>query len=146
MSKFFQTFFPQILDDPRDVDIYISAIHDIFGSMACDHLDQLRSLSSPSGQLVHREECTLCFDGQVMSITNPATPLDNSDLIKDFPTGIDVCLTCFNGGCRNAERRHIFLHFEKYNHPFTLNVKRKLKSNAVHVCNLFSISPNAFLI
>ncbi|KAF5346463.1 hypothetical protein D9756_010077 [Leucocoprinus leucothites] len=83
--------------------------------MACAHLDQLRSIRPPSGQLVHREECTLCFDGQ------------------DSPTGVDVCLTCFNGGCLDPERRHSVLHFEKAHHPFTLNVKRKLKPNAQRV-------------
>ncbi len=36
--------------------------------MSCEHLDQLRSLRPPSGQLVHREQCTLCFDGQVLGL------------------------------------------------------------------------------
>ncbi|KXN86253.1 Ubiquitin carboxyl-terminal hydrolase 14 [Leucoagaricus sp. SymC.cos] len=83
--------------------------------MACAHLDQLRNIKPPSVQLVHREECTLCFDGQ------------------DSPTGVDVCLICFNGGCLDPKGKHSILHFLKFHHPFTLNVKRKLKSNAQRV-------------
>ncbi|KAG9007392.1 hypothetical protein FRB94_014419 [Tulasnella sp. JGI-2019a] len=76
----------------------------------CPHLHLLASLS-PAKQhhSVHREECTQCFDNQ------------------DLPTGVDVCLTCFNGGCLSDERHHARTHFEKSGHPFVLNVKRKSK-------------------
>ncbi|TFK33774.1 ubiquitinyl hydrolase [Crucibulum laeve] len=81
--------------------------------MTCPHLDQLTRLQTPRlSQSVHREECTQCFDNQ------------------DSPLGIDVCLTCFNGGCLDAERHHARTHFQKTGHQFTLNVKRKLKPSA----------------
>ncbi|EPQ61322.1 ubiquitinyl hydrolase [Gloeophyllum trabeum ATCC 11539] len=76
-------------------------------------LDEISRLQPPKlSQSVHREECTQCFDNQ------------------DHPLGIDVCLTCFNGGCLGNERHHARTHFEKTGHPFTLNVKRKLKPSA----------------
>ncbi|KAF9445641.1 ubiquitinyl hydrolase [Macrolepiota fuliginosa MF-IS2] len=83
--------------------------------MSCIHLDQVRSIRPPTVQSVHREECTLCFDGQ------------------DSPTGVDVCLICFNGGCLDSTRQHAKLHFDKTQHGFTLNVKRKLKPNAQRI-------------
>ncbi|KAL7413187.1 ubiquitin carboxyl-terminal hydrolase 14 [Mrakia frigida] len=58
---------------------------------------------------VHREECTLCFDDQ------------------DQPEGVDVCLTCFNGGCPSQERHHARSHFEKSGHPMVVNVRRVKK-------------------
>ncbi|PBK81751.1 ubiquitinyl hydrolase [Armillaria gallica] len=80
---------------------------------SCSHLDQLSRLQLPRlSQSVHREECTQCFDSQ------------------DDSQGIEVCLTCFNGGCLDPERRHALLHVSKHGHPFTLNVKRKLKPSA----------------
>ncbi|THU93425.1 ubiquitinyl hydrolase [Dendrothele bispora CBS 962.96] len=79
----------------------------------CSHLAQLQSLQPPRlSQLVHRQECTQCFDNQ------------------DSPQGIDVCLTCFNGGCLDLERHHAATHVKKSGHTFTLNVKRKLKPSA----------------
>ncbi|KAG7441398.1 ubiquitinyl hydrolase [Guyanagaster necrorhizus] len=80
---------------------------------SCSHLDQLARLQPPRlSQFVHREECTQCFDSQ------------------DDSQGIEVCLTCFNGGCLDPERRHALLHVSKLGHPFTLNVKRNLKPSA----------------
>ena len=73
---------------------------------------QLADMPNPRlSQSVHREECTQCFDNQ------------------DLPLGVDVCLSCFNGGCINDDpsRQHAHLHHEKLGHPFSLNVKRKLK-------------------
>ncbi|KII83872.1 hypothetical protein PLICRDRAFT_46628 [Plicaturopsis crispa FD-325 SS-3] len=76
----------------------------------CSHLAELAQLQAPRlSQSVHREECTQCFDNQ------------------DLPSGIDVCLTCFNGGCLSDERHHAGTHAQRAGHPFTLNVKRKLK-------------------
>ncbi|KAF8995923.1 hypothetical protein BDQ17DRAFT_1365068 [Cyathus striatus] len=78
----------------------------------CTHLDQLARLHPPRiSQSVHREECTQCFDNQ------------------DNPPGVDVCLTCFNGGCLDSNRHHAKTHVQKSGHVFTLNVKRKPKSN-----------------
>ncbi|KAF7363760.1 Ubiquitin carboxyl-terminal hydrolase [Mycena sanguinolenta] len=77
--------------------------------MTCTHLADLQRLSSPKlSQSVHREECTQCFDNQ------------------DGPQGIEVCLSCFNGGC-TGERHHMRTHLQRSGHRFTLNVKRKPK-------------------
>ncbi|KAF9460620.1 ubiquitin carboxyl-terminal hydrolase 14 [Collybia nuda] len=77
----------------------------------CSHLGDLARLQPPKlSQSVHREECTQCFDGQ------------------DTAGGVEVCLSCFNGGC--AGPGHARLHVEKMRHGFTLNVKRKLKPSA----------------
>ncbi|KAL7421331.1 ubiquitin C-terminal hydrolase Ubp14 [Cryptotrichosporon argae] len=79
--------------------------------MSCTHLDELApTLRPPSAsQQVHREECTLCFDGQ------------------DDPEGVFVCLQCFNGGCLAEGRRHAYLHYEKKQHPLGVVVKRTRK-------------------
>ncbi|KAJ7481259.1 hypothetical protein B0H11DRAFT_2024866 [Mycena galericulata] len=80
--------------------------------MSCAHLVDLSRLQSPKlSQSVHREECTQCFDNQ------------------DGPQGIEVCLSCFNGGCA-GERHHMRNHIQKSGHRFTLNVKRKPKPSS----------------
>ncbi|KAF8327578.1 ubiquitin carboxyl-terminal hydrolase 14 [Cantharellus anzutake] len=67
-------------------------------------------LSSPRlSQAVHREECTQCFDSQ------------------DGQGGVDVCLTCFNGGCVDQKRRHATIHAKKFGHPLSLNIQRHAK-------------------
>ncbi|KAK7038023.1 ubiquitin carboxyl-terminal hydrolase [Favolaschia claudopus] len=77
--------------------------------MACPHLADLQRLSPPRlSQSVHREECTQCFDNQ------------------DGAQGVEVCLSCFNGGC-NGDRNHMRTHLQKSGHRFTLNVRRKPK-------------------
>ncbi|RKP10740.1 hypothetical protein THASP1DRAFT_34034 [Thamnocephalis sphaerospora] len=58
---------------------------------------------------VHREECTQCFDTQ------------------DAEHGLNVCLSCFNGGCTDAERCHGQLHATTRGHPLALNVRRLRK-------------------
>lgn len=84
--------------------------------MACGHIGDIARLQPPKlSQSVHREECTQCFDNQ------------------DSPLGIDVCLTCFNGGCLDKERHHARSHVAKARHSFTVNVKRKLKPSANRV-------------
>ncbi|KAI0653789.1 ubiquitinyl hydrolase [Cubamyces menziesii] len=81
--------------------------------MSCTHIGDIARLQSPRlSQSVHREECTQCFDNQ------------------DSPLGIDVCLTCFNGGCLDKDRHHARSHAAKTGHAFTLNVKRKLRPSA----------------
>ncbi|KAK1922543.1 hypothetical protein DB88DRAFT_358983 [Papiliotrema laurentii] len=79
--------------------------------MSCSHIDTLAaSLQPPKvSQQVHREECTLCFDGQ------------------DDPEGVLVCLQCFNGGCFGEGRRHAFLHYEKTGHALGVVIKRTRK-------------------
>ncbi|KAH9970100.1 hypothetical protein BGW80DRAFT_1333302 [Lactifluus volemus] len=44
---------------------------------------------------------------------------------SDDPLGVDVCLTCFNGGCLSTERNHAYTHYKKTGHAFSLNVKRR---------------------
>ncbi|OSD05569.1 ubiquitin carboxyl-terminal hydrolase 14 [Trametes coccinea BRFM310] len=81
--------------------------------MSCSHITDIARLQPPRlSQSVHREECTQCFDNQ------------------DSPLGIDVCLTCFNGGCLDKDRHHARTHVAKTGHTFTLNVKRKLRPSA----------------
>ncbi|KAF2195428.1 hypothetical protein K469DRAFT_681743 [Zopfia rhizophila CBS 207.26] len=46
--------------------------------------------------------------------------------LLDDPTGLDVCLYCFNGGC-TSERNHSLLHVSSTNHPLVLNIKRTRK-------------------
>ncbi|KAI0292227.1 ubiquitinyl hydrolase [Multifurca ochricompacta] len=71
-------------------------------------IDELTNRKPPTlSQSVHREECTQCFDTQ------------------DDPLGIDVCLTCFNGGCLSQERHHAHTHYKKTGHSLALNVKRR---------------------
>ncbi|KAL8764658.1 MAG: hypothetical protein Q9209_007946 [Squamulea sp. 1 TL-2023] len=59
-------------------------------------------------QSVYREDCTQCFDS------------------IDDPTGLNVCLYCFNGGCC-ADRNHAKIHYESSRHPVVLNIKRTRK-------------------
>lgn len=59
-------------------------------------------------QSVYREDCTQCFDS------------------IDDPTGLDVCLYCFNGGC-TSDRNHALLHVSATTHPLVLNIKRTRK-------------------
>ncbi|KAI0344363.1 ubiquitinyl hydrolase [Trametopsis cervina] len=81
--------------------------------MSCPHVGELTKLDPPRlSQQVHREECTQCFDNQ------------------DQPFGVDVCLSCFTGGCLDRDRSHMKLHVAKTGHFFTLNVKRKAKPSA----------------
>ena len=72
--------------------------------MECAHLSRISTLSLPKlSQQVHREECTQCFDSQ------------------DLPTGVDLCLSCFNGACPQL---HAQIHVHKTDHSFTLNIRR----------------------
>ncbi|PHH92758.1 hypothetical protein CDD83_5382 [Cordyceps sp. RAO-2017] len=79
--------------------------------MPCPHFDSLGAgLSPPTpAQAVYREDCTQCFDS------------------IDDPSGLDVCLQCFNGGCV-GERRHSKLHSSAWNHPLALNIRRTRKA------------------
>ncbi|PFH58894.1 hypothetical protein XA68_13079 [Ophiocordyceps unilateralis] len=78
--------------------------------MTCPHLDALGAeLSPPSAsQSVYREDCTQCFDS------------------IDEPSGLDVCLQCFNGACAGA-RLHNGLHASLWKHPLALNIRRTRK-------------------
>jgi ubiquitin carboxyl-terminal hydrolase 5/13 len=56
-------------------------------------------------QSVYREDCTQCFDS------------------IDSPSGLNVCLSCFNGGCA-GESNHGLLHYQSNSHPLALNIRR----------------------
>ncbi|ORE19494.1 ubiquitinyl hydrolase [Rhizopus microsporus] len=74
--------------------------------MTCSHI-QNAPLNLPTAYTqVHKEECTQCFDDQ------------------DGPNGIDVCLTCFNGGCVSEERHHALTHHQLSGHPLAVNIRR----------------------
>ncbi|KAL8703553.1 MAG: hypothetical protein Q9201_003257 [Fulgogasparrea decipioides] len=76
--------------------------------MACKHVDSAELQVPTALQSVYREDCTQCFDS------------------IDDPTGLNVCLYCFSGGCC-AERDHAKLHYRSSKHPLVLNIKRSRK-------------------
>ncbi|KAL6710540.1 ubiquitin C-terminal hydrolase Ubp14 [Coniothyrium glycines] len=76
--------------------------------MACTHVNAPELRPPGPAQSVYREDCTQCFDS------------------IDDPTGLDVCLYCFNGGC-TSDRNHSLLHVSSTNHPLVLNIKRTRK-------------------
>ena len=75
--------------------------------MACPHVTSSLAPPRPT-QSVYREDCTLCFDS------------------IDSPSGLDVCLHCFNGGCA-GERHHSAQHAQSAQHPLAVNIKRTRK-------------------
>ncbi|KAG0636560.1 hypothetical protein HOY80DRAFT_350881 [Tuber brumale] len=79
--------------------------------MNCQHVSASRLTPPRASQAVHREDCTQCFDG------------------IDDPEGLNVCLSCFNGGCA-GERNHALLHHKLSQHPLTLNIRRTKKPRA----------------
>lgn len=76
--------------------------------MACTHVNAPELRPPGPNQSVYREDCTQCFDS------------------IDDPSGLDVCLYCFNGGC-TSERNHSLLHVSSSSHPLVLNIKRTRK-------------------
>ncbi|KAL8968619.1 MAG: hypothetical protein Q9183_002377 [Haloplaca sp. 2 TL-2023] len=76
--------------------------------MACKHVDSADLRAPTPAQSVYREDCTLCFDS------------------IDDPKGLNVCLSCFNGGCC-SDRDHARLHHESSQHPLAVNIKRTRK-------------------
>jgi uncharacterized UBP type Zn finger protein len=54
-------------------------------------------------------------------------------MLKDRPEGIDVCLSCFNGGCVDDTRHHAPTHAQRSGHAFVVNVKRKLRPSTNRV-------------
>ncbi|KHJ34697.1 putative ubiquitin carboxyl-terminal hydrolase [Erysiphe necator] len=73
--------------------------------MSCIHVETLALRPPSDAQAVYREDCTQCFDS------------------IDDPDGLDVCLSCFNGGC-SGERNHAVLHAISKDHPLVLNIRR----------------------
>ncbi|KAI5458915.1 hypothetical protein BGZ63DRAFT_426230 [Mariannaea sp. PMI_226] len=76
--------------------------------MACPHLETIGLTPPTPFQSVYREDCTQCFDS------------------IDDPSGLDVCLQCFNGGCA-GDRLHNKLHHVLQGHPLALNIRRTRK-------------------
>ena len=76
--------------------------------MSCPHVNDASLHCPRPTQSVYREDCTQCFDS------------------IDDPSGLDVCLSCFNGGCA-GERNHSKLHHASTGHPLVLNIKRTRK-------------------
>ncbi|KAF8865041.1 ubiquitinyl hydrolase [Acephala macrosclerotiorum] len=76
--------------------------------MACKHVNAPELRVPAPTQSVYREDCTQCFDS------------------IDDPTGLDVCLYCFNGGC-TGPRQHAALHYALRSHPLVLNIQRTRK-------------------
>eukprot|EP01156_Anaeramoeba_ignava_P003146 Anaeramoba_ignava/a220_84.p1 GENE.a220_84~~a220_84.p1 ORF type:complete len:676 (-),score=223.52 a220_84:50-2050(-) len=68
-----------------------------------DYISDYINLPNSNTQ-IYKEECTECFD------------------TIDSEKGIDVCLTCFNGGCYT--HNHSARHAIEYSHPFVLNIRR----------------------
>lgn len=77
--------------------------------MACKHVDEFELRPPGPSQAVYKEDCTQCFDS------------------VDDPSGLDVCLHCFNGGC-TGEKNHSMLHSTCLNHPLAFNVRRSRRN------------------
>jgi ubiquitin carboxyl-terminal hydrolase 5/13 len=109
-------------------------------------IDGLAHLKPPTiSQSVHREECTQCFDNQVRPQSTKPHPLPLLGLPfrppQDDPLGVDVCLTCFNGGCISTERHHAQTHFKKTGHAFALNVRRRARPRPKRVSHAQRSTP-----
>ncbi|KMU73996.1 ubiquitin carboxyl-terminal hydrolase 14 [Coccidioides immitis RMSCC 3703] len=76
--------------------------------MVCPHVDSAGLQPPRNSQSVYREDCTQCFDS------------------IDDPSGLNVCLSCFNGGC-TGNRDHAALHHARCEHPLALNIRRTRK-------------------
>ncbi|KXJ95022.1 ubiquitin carboxyl-terminal hydrolase [Microdochium bolleyi] len=76
--------------------------------MSCPHLESTTLRLPTPSQSVYREDCTQCFDS------------------IDEPSGLDVCLQCFNGGCTGV-RTHSQLHHITRSHSLALNIRRTRK-------------------
>ncbi|KAJ2504850.1 ubiquitin C-terminal hydrolase Ubp14, partial [Coemansia sp. RSA 2052] len=77
--------------------------------MPCQHALAARLTPPSSSTPVYKEECTQCFDSQ------------------DTPEGVDVCLSCFNGGCPGEPYNHAHQHSMKSGHYLALNIRRTAK-------------------
>ena len=85
----------------------------------CEHATTARIAVPSSSAKVYKDECTNCFD----------TP--------DCPDGLDVCLTCYNGGCVAPPHQHAKLHAEKFHHPYVVNIRRLRKdAGQVDLCKM----------
>ncbi|KAJ1815368.1 ubiquitin C-terminal hydrolase Ubp14 [Coemansia sp. RSA 2598] len=78
----------------------------------CEHALNSRLTPPSSSTPVYKEECTQCFDNY------------------DMDGGIEVCLSCFNGGCSEGPHQHAQQHSMKTGHYLTLNIKRIAKAQS----------------
>ena len=74
--------------------------------MTCTHVTAANVRAPTGASTLYKEECTQCFQDQ------------------DGEYGVDICLTCFNGGCE----AHAALHAATRAHPVALNVRRREKA------------------
>ncbi|PWY65650.1 hypothetical protein BO70DRAFT_184842 [Aspergillus heteromorphus CBS 117.55] len=81
---------------------------------SCSHIGSEELKPPTPSQVVYREDCTQCFDN------------------IDEDHGLNVCLSCFNGGCA-GDRNHAYLHFKQFGHPLALNIRRSRKK-VQYVC------------
>ncbi|KAF9585467.1 hypothetical protein BGW38_002258 [Lunasporangiospora selenospora] len=80
---------------------------------ACPHVASAGiNVPAPTAQ-IYKDECSFCYDS------------------PDNEGGLDVCLTCFVGGCTDPERYHNIQHSNKTGHPLALNIKRVKKPKIV---------------
>ncbi|KAJ2695090.1 ubiquitin C-terminal hydrolase Ubp14 [Coemansia sp. IMI 209128] len=80
--------------------------------MTCEHALTARLTPPSSSTPVYKEECTQCFNSQ------------------DMAEGVDVCLSCFNGGCPSDPYNHAHQHSMKSGHYLTLNIRRSAKATS----------------
>ncbi|KAJ1901357.1 ubiquitin C-terminal hydrolase Ubp14 [Kickxella alabastrina] len=78
----------------------------------CEHALNSRLTPPSSSTPVYKEECTQCFDNQ------------------DMEGGIEVCLSCFNGGCPEGPHNHAQQHSMRTGHYLTLNIRRIAKAQS----------------
>ncbi|KAJ1645197.1 ubiquitin C-terminal hydrolase Ubp14 [Coemansia asiatica] len=81
-------------------------------AMICEHALNSRLTPPSSSTPVYKEECTQCFDNH------------------DMDGGIEVCLSCFNGGCSEGPHQHAQQHSMKTGHYLTLNIRRIAKTQS----------------
>ncbi|TPX51477.1 hypothetical protein SeMB42_g00703 [Synchytrium endobioticum] len=93
--------------------------------MSCTHVVTAGLKAPTLCTPIYKDECTQCFDS------------------PDLPQGVDVCLSCFNGGCLDNDRNHALSHFLKNpSHAIALNMKRvrKPKPAAPHPTKLAKLA------
>ncbi|KAJ2233934.1 ubiquitin C-terminal hydrolase Ubp14 [Coemansia sp. RSA 1722] len=78
----------------------------------CEHALNSRLTPPSSSTPVYKEECTQCFDNH------------------DMEGGIEVCLSCFNGGCSEGPHQHAQQHSMRSGHYLTLNIRRIVKAQS----------------
>ncbi|KAJ1876603.1 ubiquitin C-terminal hydrolase Ubp14, partial [Coemansia sp. RSA 486] len=78
----------------------------------CEHALNSRLTLPSSSTPVYKEECTQCFDNH------------------DMEGGIEVCLSCFNGGCSEGPHQHAQQHSMRTGHYLTLNIRRIAKAQS----------------